>query len=208
GRYNPTLLGPDKDDMGLLDFVKSANPFKVKVRERTLVEGEVPLLIETADMVVVPYEKTVCLVSHTIADEIRDHSRKNKRKVGFSTIPPHVKKLGRGDVRMHHAYTRYVVFTSSSEHEGADTVASPKTTSPKVGSPNPHVHMRVKDVGAGAVNETVDTSLPKNGVVAASLLRIGVGTSSPRRTGIKILHTWCLHPKFPCSNLVSLRSGG
>nr|GEV67844.1 transposase (putative), gypsy type [Tanacetum cinerariifolium] len=34
----PTLLGPDDDDMGLLDFVKSADPFKVKVRKRTLDE--------------------------------------------------------------------------------------------------------------------------------------------------------------------------
>nr|GFA05192.1 transposase (putative), gypsy type [Tanacetum cinerariifolium] len=34
----PTLLGPDDDDMGLLDFVKSADPFKVKVGKRTLDE--------------------------------------------------------------------------------------------------------------------------------------------------------------------------
>ncbi|GJR34749.1 hypothetical protein Tco_1210433 [Tanacetum coccineum] len=34
--------------MGLLDFVKSAGQFKVKTRERTLVDGEVALLTETA----------------------------------------------------------------------------------------------------------------------------------------------------------------
>ncbi|GJZ23100.1 hypothetical protein Tco_0560559 [Tanacetum coccineum] len=38
----PTLLDPDKNDgyMGLLDFMKSTDPFKVKVGERTLAEGE------------------------------------------------------------------------------------------------------------------------------------------------------------------------
>ncbi|GKA20474.1 hypothetical protein Tco_0700463 [Tanacetum coccineum] len=199
----PTLLGPDKN-------VKSADPFKVKVGERTLAEGEVPLLTENAYLVVVSSDKMVRPISHMIADEIREHSGKNKRKVGFSTVPPPVKKVRMGVllllsrsgsaaphaeefvsfyvtstpnrrdhedsssthygyVRTRHAYTRYVVLTSSSEHEGVDTVASPKTTSPKVGSPNPHVHMRVKDVGAGAVNETVNTSLPENDADAASL---------------------------------------
>ncbi|GJR70397.1 hypothetical protein Tco_0016462 [Tanacetum coccineum] len=37
--------------MGLLDFVKSADPFKVRTRERKLVEGEVPLITKTADVV-------------------------------------------------------------------------------------------------------------------------------------------------------------
>nr|GEW24306.1 hypothetical protein [Tanacetum cinerariifolium] len=64
---------------GLLNFVKSADPFKIKVGERTLVKGEVPLT-ETADMVVVPSDQTMRLVDHTIIDEIKEHSRKNKRK--------------------------------------------------------------------------------------------------------------------------------
>ncbi|GKD66125.1 hypothetical protein Tco_1308233, partial [Tanacetum coccineum] len=50
----PTLLNRDKSDMGLLDFAKSVNPFKVNTDKRTLAEGDVPLLIETADMVVAP----------------------------------------------------------------------------------------------------------------------------------------------------------
>ncbi|GJT78804.1 hypothetical protein Tco_1045529 [Tanacetum coccineum] len=36
----PTLLKDDGSDMGLLDFVKSADPFNVKTGERTLVEEE------------------------------------------------------------------------------------------------------------------------------------------------------------------------
>nr|GEU84920.1 putative transposase (putative), gypsy type [Tanacetum cinerariifolium] len=76
----PTLLGRDKNDMGLLDFVKSAYPFKVKTRERTLADGEVHLMTETANMVVAPLYQTVHLVSHTIADEIKEHAANRKRK--------------------------------------------------------------------------------------------------------------------------------
>ncbi|GJV14849.1 hypothetical protein Tco_1360172 [Tanacetum coccineum] len=39
----------NENQMGLLDFVKSADPFKVKIGERTLVDNEVPLLEETED---------------------------------------------------------------------------------------------------------------------------------------------------------------
>ncbi|GKF80058.1 hypothetical protein Tco_0235626, partial [Tanacetum coccineum] len=94
----PTLLGSDKNDMGLLYFVKSVDPFKVKVGERTLDECKVPLLTEITDMVVVPSDKAVRLVSHTIGDEIREHSGKNKRKVGFSTVLSPVKKVRDGGV--------------------------------------------------------------------------------------------------------------
>nr|GEW51528.1 SUMO-conjugating enzyme SCE1-like [Tanacetum cinerariifolium] len=38
-------------EMGLLDFVKSVDPFKVKIDERTLADNEVPLLEETGDKV-------------------------------------------------------------------------------------------------------------------------------------------------------------
>ncbi|GJS73318.1 hypothetical protein Tco_0706159 [Tanacetum coccineum] len=37
----PTFFGRDKKEMGLLDFVKSFDPFKVKTEERTLVENEI-----------------------------------------------------------------------------------------------------------------------------------------------------------------------
>ncbi|GJS53452.1 hypothetical protein Tco_0626814 [Tanacetum coccineum] len=43
----PTLLKSDESDMGLFNFVKSADLFKVKTWERTLAEGEVPLNDET-----------------------------------------------------------------------------------------------------------------------------------------------------------------
>ncbi|GJR25897.1 hypothetical protein Tco_1102129 [Tanacetum coccineum] len=36
-------------EIGLLDFVNSADPFKVKIGERTLAENEVPLITETED---------------------------------------------------------------------------------------------------------------------------------------------------------------
>ncbi|GJR43104.1 hypothetical protein Tco_1311207 [Tanacetum coccineum] len=86
--------------MGLLDFVKSVDPFRVKTGERTLADGEVPLLTKTADMVVAPSDQVVRLVSHTIADEIKEHSGKNKRKVGFSNVTPPVKKARAGGVRI------------------------------------------------------------------------------------------------------------
>ncbi|GKC07828.1 hypothetical protein Tco_0999438, partial [Tanacetum coccineum] len=88
-----------------------------------------------------------------------------------------------GNVWTRRASERYVVITSSFEHEDADTVVSPKTTSPKVGSHNPHVQMRVEDVGASVANETVDTSLPENDVDAASLPGNRAGTSSLPGTG-------------------------
>nr|GEU43092.1 hypothetical protein [Tanacetum cinerariifolium] len=230
--------------MGLLDFVKSADPFKVQTRERTLVDGGVPLLSETVDMVVAPSDQTVCLISHTITDEIKEHAGKKKRKVSFSADELFVKKVRSsgvvilepnlttasksptalrrlvlqsgqldvgvgsvplpteefvsffvtstsepegyedvgsphdGDAQMCRVSKRYVVLTSTSKHEDADTIVSPNTTSPKVGSPNPHMHMRVEDVDAGVINETVNTSLLKNDADVASLLGNRVGASS------------------------------
>ncbi|GJY29833.1 hypothetical protein Tco_0405600, partial [Tanacetum coccineum] len=84
--------------MGLLDFVKFADSFKVKTRERTLADGEVPLLIESANMVVAPSNQTIRLLSHAIADEIKDHAGKRKRKVGLSADELLVKKVRSGGV--------------------------------------------------------------------------------------------------------------
>ncbi|GKC72360.1 hypothetical protein Tco_1118243 [Tanacetum coccineum] len=57
-------------------------------------------------MVMNPSSQSLCLVTHTIADEIREHSSKNKRKVGVSTIPPPVKKAKTGGVSINeHAAT-------------------------------------------------------------------------------------------------------
>ncbi|GKF54006.1 hypothetical protein Tco_0160916, partial [Tanacetum coccineum] len=41
-------------EIGLLDFVNSADPFKVKIGERTLAENEVSLITETEDRVISP----------------------------------------------------------------------------------------------------------------------------------------------------------
>ncbi|GKC17209.1 hypothetical protein Tco_1013991, partial [Tanacetum coccineum] len=54
----PTFTAPNHGEMGLLDFVKSADPFKEKIRERTLAEGEISLSKETEDRVISPsYER-------------------------------------------------------------------------------------------------------------------------------------------------------
>ncbi|GKB62271.1 hypothetical protein Tco_0918457 [Tanacetum coccineum] len=75
----PTLL----HEMGLLDFVKTADPFKVKTGERTLAENEVPLLTETEDMVIAPASQPMSLVDHTIQDELNVNSGKRKKRVAF-----------------------------------------------------------------------------------------------------------------------------
>ncbi|GJS96317.1 hypothetical protein Tco_0803285 [Tanacetum coccineum] len=76
-------------EMGLVDFVKSADPFNVKTGERTLAEKEVPLLVETKDMVIALTAQTIRLLDHTIANELEEHVGKKKRKV----IPAALKRL-------------------------------------------------------------------------------------------------------------------
>nr|GEU38705.1 hypothetical protein [Tanacetum cinerariifolium]GEU38718.1 hypothetical protein [Tanacetum cinerariifolium] len=62
--------------------------------------SRVPLLTETADVVVNPSPQMIRLVTHTytILDEINIHSGKNKRKVGASVGPPATKKARTGGV--------------------------------------------------------------------------------------------------------------
>ncbi|GKF19652.1 hypothetical protein Tco_0068290 [Tanacetum coccineum] len=88
----PTFLCSDDEEMGLLDFVKSSDPFKVKTRERTLAENEVPLLEEIMDRVISPSVETIRLVDHTIDDELKVVTGKKNRKVAFHVVPPPVKK--------------------------------------------------------------------------------------------------------------------
>ncbi|GKC72572.1 hypothetical protein Tco_1118455 [Tanacetum coccineum] len=83
----PTLLKDDESDMGLLDFVKSANPFKVKTRERTLAEGDIPLNDETVNMIIPPFAQIVQIVDHTIVDEVKVHASKKKMRVVFEELP-------------------------------------------------------------------------------------------------------------------------
>nr|GEU53406.1 hypothetical protein [Tanacetum cinerariifolium] len=69
----PKLLGREdtiKDNMGLLDFVKSVDPFKVKTEERTLAEGEVSLNDKTMNMTVALSIEIIRLVEHIIMDEL------------------------------------------------------------------------------------------------------------------------------------------
>nr|GEX66818.1 hypothetical protein [Tanacetum cinerariifolium] len=78
--------------MGLLDFVKSAHSFKVRVGKRTLAEGEVPILAKTADMVVVPSSQIMRLMTHTITVKLKEHTGKKKRMVVCNT-PAALEKL-------------------------------------------------------------------------------------------------------------------
>ncbi|GJS13207.1 hypothetical protein Tco_0407679 [Tanacetum coccineum] len=74
-RVNVELLALlDHHYMGLLDFVKSADPFKVKTRERTLAEGEVSLNNKTVNMTVPPSVEIIQIVDHTIMDEAKEHA--------------------------------------------------------------------------------------------------------------------------------------
>nr|GFA25935.1 hypothetical protein [Tanacetum cinerariifolium] len=79
--------------MGLLDFVKSAHSFKVRVGKRTLAEGEVPILAKTADMVVVPSSQIMRLMTHTIIVKLKEHTGKKKRMVVFNATPAALGKL-------------------------------------------------------------------------------------------------------------------
>ncbi|GKA99104.1 hypothetical protein Tco_0827041 [Tanacetum coccineum] len=88
---HPTLLHDNDEEMGLLDFVKSADPFKVKVEERTLAENEVPLITETEDRVISPSAQIVSLVDHNIHDELNVNSGKRKKRAAFVSGSPLVK---------------------------------------------------------------------------------------------------------------------
>ncbi|GKB12693.1 hypothetical protein Tco_0846616, partial [Tanacetum coccineum] len=74
------------------DFVKSVDPFKVKVGERTLAENEVPLVTKTEDRIIPPSMQTISLVDHTIRDELNVNSDKKKKKVAFASGSPPAKK--------------------------------------------------------------------------------------------------------------------
>ncbi|GJR37193.1 hypothetical protein Tco_1212877 [Tanacetum coccineum] len=79
-------------EMGLLDFVKFAYPYKVKVGERTLAENEVPLQTETEGRVISSSVETISLVDLTIHDEIQVNTSKRRKRVTFVSESPPVKK--------------------------------------------------------------------------------------------------------------------
>nr|GEY46117.1 transposase (putative), gypsy type [Tanacetum cinerariifolium] len=89
---HPTLLYNNDEEMGLPDIVKSADPFKVKVKEWTLADKDVPLNTETEDRVISPSAQTISLVDHTIHDELNVNSGKRKKRVAFVSWSPPVKK--------------------------------------------------------------------------------------------------------------------
>ncbi|GJW07478.1 hypothetical protein Tco_1569901 [Tanacetum coccineum] len=88
----PILLHNNDEEMGLLDFVNSADPFKVKTGERTLAENEVLLVTETEDRVISPSPQPISLVDHTIRDELNVNAGKRKKRVAFVSGSPPVKK--------------------------------------------------------------------------------------------------------------------
>ncbi|GKA54670.1 hypothetical protein Tco_0753619 [Tanacetum coccineum] len=90
--FHPTLLYDNDEEMGLLDFVKSADPFKVKVGERTLADNKVPLNTKTRDKVISPSAQTISLVDHTIQDELNVNSGKRRKRVAFVSGSSPVKK--------------------------------------------------------------------------------------------------------------------
>nr|GEW61670.1 ubiquitin receptor RAD23d-like [Tanacetum cinerariifolium] len=81
----PTLLQKNDEEMGLHDFIKSDDPFKVKAMERTLVENEVSLVTETEEMVIFLSLHTISLVDHIIRDELNVNSGKRKKRVAFAS---------------------------------------------------------------------------------------------------------------------------
>nr|GEX77976.1 putative transposase (putative), gypsy type [Tanacetum cinerariifolium] len=93
----PTLLYDD-EEMGLLNFVKSTDPFKVKICERTLANYKVSLLTETEGRVISPSADIIFLVDHTIQDELKAHGVKKKKMVAFVARSPPAKRARTKDV--------------------------------------------------------------------------------------------------------------
>ncbi|GJS78742.1 hypothetical protein Tco_0728623 [Tanacetum coccineum] len=81
--------------MWLFDSIKSSDPFKVKIGERTLVDREVSLSKEMDDMVIFPSRDIIQIVDHTIVDEMKVTSRKKKKWVSFNENLSPVKKVRR-----------------------------------------------------------------------------------------------------------------
>ncbi|GJZ00241.1 hypothetical protein Tco_0517670, partial [Tanacetum coccineum] len=180
-----TFMGRDGREMGLLDFVKSSNPFKVKTGERTLAENKVSLLRETEERVISPSREFLLLVDHTFIDELQSVAGKRKRKVAYNAdLPLLVKKVrdsssaaplernpttagktlatlenldeSADNVRTRLASVHYVVLTASFELENTDVSASIK-----VNSPIPYVQIEVEAVASSRTHETGTSVTPR-----------------------------------------------
>nr|GEX00557.1 putative reverse transcriptase domain-containing protein [Tanacetum cinerariifolium] len=157
----PTLLKDDDSDIGLLDYVKSADPFKLRLFRLWNI-----LLWMT---------EIIQIVEHTIVDELREHAGKNKRKKlradGVATSELVVTTGGKSPTAMRrlelqsgpqdsgstqdaavqtHRASVEVVVSSSSGHD--DTDAAPRA--------EPHVG--VEDIVTGSTGAIGASFVPGN----------------------------------------------
>nr|GEX25654.1 hypothetical protein [Tanacetum cinerariifolium] len=160
--------------MGLLDFVKSADPFKVKTGERTLTEGEVLLITKTVDVLIAHSVQTVRLVDHNIINELDEHVGKKKRKVVFDDLP------GNESGSAPHPTEEFVFssVTPTPEHGILDDFGSTQDINvqawhPLVKSPLLHVDVEVeniRNVAAAFANGARTSSIPSDDVEASTFV--------------------------------------
>ncbi|GKD34077.1 hypothetical protein Tco_1249586, partial [Tanacetum coccineum] len=154
----PTLLKDDESDMGLLDYVKSADPFKVKTGERTLAEADGVVISEP-----VP---TNGGKSSAALRRLELHS--GPQGVGSSSVPHLTEELVSSSVtptpepdipedsgstqdaavQTHRTFTRFVV-SSNSGHDDAGA------------SPGAEPHVRVENIAADSAGGGLSFPLPQ-----------------------------------------------
>ncbi|GJR93870.1 hypothetical protein Tco_0266044 [Tanacetum coccineum] len=158
----PNFLHNNDKEMGLLDFVKSTNPYKVKVGERTLAETEVPLLNETEDRVISPSSPTALkmleLQSGPEGTGSGSVPHPSEEFVSSSITPTPEPAIpedfgSNQDVNVHTrpVSERFVIATSSSKRGDADI-------SLRVKSPLPHVE--AGNIGVGFIEGVKASSVP------------------------------------------------
>ncbi|GKB84110.1 hypothetical protein Tco_0956382, partial [Tanacetum coccineum] len=176
----PIFLHSNDEEMGFLDFVNSADPFKVKTDERTLAENEVPLLTETKDMVISHFPQSISLVNHTIQNELSVNVGKRKKKVAFAAgSTPRKKARTEGVIisdsrpatvgKSPTALRRLIKQSSqagtgsgSSTPAAEDFVSSFVTPTPFVVPPSSSVQANVGLFAIELTGETRDSSVPEN----------------------------------------------
>ncbi|GJT97494.1 hypothetical protein Tco_1093012 [Tanacetum coccineum] len=155
----PTFLRSNNSEMGLLDFVKSYDPFKAK------------------DMVISPSRDAIHIVDHTVVDELKSVVGKKKRRVVFNDGLPHVKKakgsssvaspernpttdgktpdesgsMQDKNVRSHPASKRFVIITSSSP--SAELLNTDLSASLKFASLVLYIRKEAEATAAGLAHE-------------------------------------------------------